>query len=224
MEEWNHWVRAFTHNRVGDLKKLAQDKRVIVAAMVQSCRLIVVRNGRSAGQKMGILTIEDATGTADAVMFANVYQQFGHLLEDDQPKFFMGRLDHSRGDAQIIVDRLVPVDGHPLEQGTVQVMVRPSKLNGTAIERLDAAKAILRAPVDPNDLSLGKSPRPVEMIVETPDSWVIVDAKGAGKVTLRPELVKQLSHELGEDSVRLAGGVSVELNKEDPRRKQYAKG
>ncbi|MFG0299208.1 MAG: DNA polymerase III subunit alpha [Phycisphaerales bacterium JB047] len=223
MEEWNHWVRAFTHNRVGDLKKLAQDKRVIVAAMVQSCRLIVVRNGRSAGQKMGILTIEDATGTADAVMFANVYQQFGHLLEDDQPKFFMGRLDHSRGDAQIIVDRLVPVDGHPLEQGTVQVMVRPSKLNGTAIERLDAAKAILRAPVDPNDLSLGKSPRPVEMIVETPDSWVIVDAKGAGKVTLRPELVKQLSHELGEDSVRLAGGVSVELNKEDPRRRQYAK-
>ena len=223
MEEWNHWVRAFTHNRVGDLKGLAQEKRVIVAAMVQSTRLIVVRNGRSAGQKMGILTIEDATGTADAVMFANVYQQFGHLLEDDQPKFFMGRLDHSRGDAQIIVDRLVPVDGHPLEQGTVQVMVRPSKLNGSANERLNAARDILCAPVDPNDLSLGKSPRPIEMIVETADSWVIVEAKGAGKVTLRPELVKRLSDELGEDSVRLAGGVSVELNKEDARRKQYAK-
>lgn len=223
MEEWNHWVRAFTHNRVGDLKNLAQDKRVIVAAMVQSCRTIVVRNGRSAGQKMGILTIEDSTGTADAVMFANVFQQFGHLMEDDMPKFFMGRLDHSRGDAQIIVDRLVPIDGHPLEQGTVQVMVRPSKLNGTASTRLDAAKSILQAPIDAGDLSLGKSPRPVEVIVETPDSWVLVEAKGVGKVTLRPELVKQLNETLGEDSVRLAGGVSVELNKEDPRRKQYAK-
>ena len=223
MEEWNHWVRAFTHNRVGDLKGIAQDKRVIVAAMVQSCRNIVVRNGRSAGQKMGILTIEDATGTADAVMFANVYQQFAHLLEDDQPKFFMGRLDHSRGDPQVIVDRLVPIDGHPLEQGTVQVMVRPSKLNGTASARLDTAKSILQAPVDPNDLSLGKSPRPVEVIVETPESWVLVEAKGVGKVTLRPELVKRLNEELGEDSVRLAGGVSVEINKEDPRRKQYAK-
>ena len=223
MEEWNHWVRAFTHNRVGDLKGLAQDKRVIVAAMVQSCRTIIVRNGRSAGQKMGILTIEDSTGTADAVMFANVFQQFGHLLEDDMPKFFMGRLDHSRGDAQIIVDRLVPIDGHPLEQGTVQVMVRPSKLNGTASNRLDSAKSILQAPIDASDLSLGKSPRPVEVIVETPDSWVLVEAKGVGKVTLRPELVKQLNETLGEDSVRLAGGVSVELNKEDPRRKQYAK-
>ncbi|MHA7814258.1 MAG: DNA polymerase III subunit alpha [Phycisphaerales bacterium] len=223
MEEWNHWVRAFTHNRVGDLKNLAQDKRVIVAAMVQSCRTIIVRNGRSAGQKMGILTVEDSTGTADAVMFANVFQQFGHLLEDDMPKFFMGRLDHSRGDAQIIVDRLVPIDGHPLEQGTVQVMVRPDKLNGTAATRLDSARSILQAPIDASDLSLGKSPRPVEVIVETPESWVLVEAKGVGKVTLRPELVKQLNETLGEDSVRLAGGVSVELNKEDPRRKQYAK-
>jgi DNA polymerase-3 subunit alpha len=223
MEEWNHWVRAFTHNRVGDLKNLAQDKRVIVAAMIQSCRTIVVRNGRSAGQKMGILTVEDSTGTADAVMFANVFQQFGHLLEDDMPKFFMGRLDHSRGDAQIIVDRLVPIDGHPLEQGTVQLMIRPSKLNGTTSSRLDSAKSILQAPVDASDLSLGKSPRPVEVIVETPESWVLVEAKGVGKVTLRPELVKQLNETLGEDSVRLAGGVSVELNKEDPRRKQYAK-
>ena len=224
MEEWNHWVRAFTHTRVGDLKKLAQDKRVIVAAMVQSTRIIVMRNGRNAGQKMAILTIEDATGTADAVMFTNVYQQFGHLLEDDQPKFFMGRLDHSRGDAQIIVDRLVPIDGHPLEQGTVQVMVRPDRLNGSAHERLIAAKSTLLEPVDPSDLSLGKSARPVEVIVETKDAWVLVEAtKGVGKVTLRPELVKQIAGELGEDSVRLAGGVSVEINKEDDRRKKYAK-
>jgi DNA polymerase-3 subunit alpha len=223
MEEWNHWVRAFTHNRVGDLKNLAQDKRVIVAAMVQSLRPIVVRNGRSAGQKMGILTIEDATGTADAVMFANVFQQFAHLLEDDQPKFFMGRLDHSRGDAQIIVDRLVPIDGHPLEQGTVQVMVRPEKLNGSSAEHLDEAKRLLMLEPDPNDLSLGKSARPVEVIVETDNAWVQVEAKGVGKVTLRPELVKQIAGELGEDSVRLAGGVSIELNPEDERRKKYAK-
>ncbi len=223
MEEWAMWVRAFTHTRVGDLKDLAQDKRVIVAAMVQSTRVIVMRNGRNAGQKMGILTIEDATGTADAVMFSNVYQQFSHLLEDDQPKFFMGRLDHSRGDAQIIVDRLVPVDGHPLEQGTVQVMVRPDKLNGSAGDRLESAKRLLMSPPDPGDLSLGKSARPVEVIVETEKAWVLVEAKGVGKVTLRPELVKQIAGELGADSVRLAGGVSIELNPEDERRKRYAK-
>jgi len=39
---------------------------------------------------------------------------------------------------------------------------------------------------------------------------------------MRPELVRAIGDELGPDSVRLSGGVSVELNKDD-RRKQYAK-
>jgi DNA polymerase-3 subunit alpha len=93
LDEWGNWARAFTPLKLNGLKELPQDKRVIVAAMVQSVRTIIVKNGRSAGQKMAILTIEDSGGTADAVLFANVYQQFGHLFESDQPKFFLGRLD-----------------------------------------------------------------------------------------------------------------------------------
>jgi hypothetical protein len=102
-------------------------------------------------------------------------------------------------------------------------MVRPEKLNGSSAEHLDEAKRLLMLEPDPNDLSLGKSARPVEVIVETDNAWVQVEAKGVGKVTLRPELVKQIAGELGEDSVRLAGGVSIELNPEDERRKKYAK-
>ncbi len=75
-------------------------------------RAIVVRNGR-AGQKMGIVTLEDLTGTADAVMFADCYAKFSHLFEDDGPKFVMGRMDYSRGSPQIIVDRMVPIEGQP---------------------------------------------------------------------------------------------------------------
>ncbi len=223
LEEWGNWARAFTPLKLSGLKDLAQDKRVIVAAMVQSVRTIIVKNGRSAGQKMAILTIEDSGGTADAVLFANVYQQFGHLFESDQPKFFMGRLDHSRGDPQIIVDRLVPIDGHPLEQGTIQVMLRSQRLNGSAMAKAAAARDILSEPPDPNDLSLGKSPRPVELIIETEDAWILVEPRGLKQAQLRPELVKRLCTELGDDSVRLAGGVSIELNKDD-RRKQYARG
>lgn len=223
LEEWGNWARAFTPLKLASLKDLAQDKRVIVAAMVQSVRTIIVKNGRSAGQKMAILTIEDSGGTADAVLFANVYQQFGHLFESDQPKFFMGRLDHSRGDPQIIVDRLVPIDGHPLEQGTIQVMLRAQRLNGSAPAKAAAVRDILSEQPDPSDLSLGRSPRPVELIIETEDAWILIDPKGLRHAQLRPELVRRLCDELGDDSVRLAGGVSIELNKDD-RRKQYAKG
>ncbi|MCC5824389.1 MAG: DNA polymerase III subunit alpha [Phycisphaerales bacterium] len=223
LEEWGNWARAFTPLTVSSLKDLAQDKRVIVPAMVQSLRTIIVKNGRSAGQKMAILTVEDATGATDAVMFANVYLQFGHLFESDQPKFFMGRLDHSRGDAQIVVDRIVPIDGHPLEQGTIQVMLRSQRLNGSAPAKVAAAREILSQPPDPADLALAKSPRPVEIIIETEDAWILIEPRGIKHAQLRPDLVRSLCRELGDDSVRLAGGVSIELNKDD-RRKQYARG
>jgi len=228
MEEWGDWVRVFTPLKVGELKGLPQDKRVIVPAMVQGVRTIVTKNGRSAGQKMAILTIEDATGTTDAVMFSNVYGQFGHLTDTDMPKFFMGRLDHSRGDAQVILDRVVPIDGHPLEQGTIQVMVRSSRVNGDAKQVVDRVRGILETPADASDLSIGKSARPVMVIVEIDGAWVLVEpgesAEGKKIMThMRPELVRAIGEELGADSVRLSGGVSVELNKDD-RRKQYAKG
>jgi len=190
-------------------------------------RTIVTKNGRSAGQKMAILTVEDATGTTDAVMFSNVYAQFGHLTDTDMPKFFMGRLDHSRGDAQVILDRVVPIDGHPLEQGTIQVMVRDSRVNGDAKGVIDRVRGILETPADASDLSIGKSARPVMVIVEIDGAWVLVEP-GEGPdgkkimTHMRPELVRAIGEELGADSVRLSGGVSVELNKDD-RRKQYAK-
>ncbi|MFK7759635.1 MAG: DNA polymerase III subunit alpha [Phycisphaerales bacterium] len=227
MEEWGDWARVFTPLKVGELKSLPQDKRVIVPAMVQGVRTIVTKNGRSAGQKMAILTVEDATGTTDAVMFSNVYAQFGHLTDTDMPKFFMGRLDHSRGDAQIILDRVVPIDGHPLEQGTIQVMVRSSRVNGNAGEVLGRVRGILETPADVNDLSIGKSARPVLVIAEIDGAWVLIEPgeREDGKkimTHMRPELVNAICSELGGDSVRLSGGVSVELNKDD-RRKQYAK-
>ncbi len=228
MEEWGEWVRVFTPLTVGELKGLPQDKRVIVPAMVQGVRTIVTKNGRSAGQKMAILTLEDATGTAEAVMFSNVYGSFGHLTDTDMPKFFMGRLDHSRGDAQVILDRVVPIDGHPLEQGTIQVMVRESRVNGDARGVIDRVRGILETPADASDLSIGKSARPVMVIVEIDGAWVLVEPgeREDGKkimTHMRPELVRAIGGELGTDSVRLSGGVSVELNKDD-RRRQYAKG
>lgn len=223
LDEWGNWARAFTPLTLSGLKGLAQDKRVIVPAMVQSARTIVVKNGRSAGQKMAILTIEDSSGAAEAVLFANVYQQFGHLFESDQPKFFMGRLDHSRGDPQLVVDRVVPIDGHPLEQGTIQVLIRAARLNGTASSKAARVRDLLAEPPDPTDMSMGRNPRPIEIIIETDDAWVWVEPKGLKQAQLGPELVRRLCDELGKDSVRLAGGVSVELNKDD-RRRQYAKG
>ncbi len=223
---WQDWARTFTGLTTEKLKDEPTDKRVILPALISSTRIIVTRNGRMAGQKMGILTVEDLTGQAEAVMFPSVYAQFGHLAEEGTAVFVLGRVDRGRGDAQIVVDRLVPIDGCPLEKGRVRVMVKAERVNGSGPAVLRGVVDLIEAqPPAPEGLeSHGERPRPVELVVETEDAWVAMEPRRARAVRLEPAIVKELTASLGEGSVTLTGGMSVELNKDDGRRKYANKG
>ncbi|MEO1511425.1 MAG: hypothetical protein AAFU70_05060, partial [Planctomycetota bacterium] len=232
LEEWSDWTRVFTRLDCGSLRGLPQDKPVIVAAMIQSARVIVCRNGRSAGQKMAILTVEDAVSTAEAVCFAEVYGRYSHLLEGDEAgeaKFVMGRLDHSRGDPQIIVDRIVPIEGRPLDGGTLLVTLRASRLNGGAAERLDRVRMLLDdftsetaeagKPGSRMKLEVEGKPIAYHLLVETDDAWIRLEPESKARVKLESDLVRGLANVLGPMPVELIGGVSIDMQKKDPREK-----
>ncbi|MFI4883352.1 MAG: OB-fold nucleic acid binding domain-containing protein, partial [Phycisphaerales bacterium JB064] len=225
LEQWGPWIRAFASHELGELASVEQGRKVIAGIMVQSVRVIVARSGRSAGQKMGILTIEDTTGTADAVLFTDAYQRYAHLLEDDGPKFVIGRLDRSRGDAQIIVEQMAPIEAVPLEGGRLRLYVRDSRLNGngpTALERVhelarehDAAKKD-GAPVDAPS-------SPLEVVVCIADCEPIaVPSTNPSRVRLEPAFISGVEGVLGPMSARLFEGVAVD--REDKRRNGYGGG
>ena len=214
LKEWRHWASVFAQDTLGDLGECEQDARVRVAALVQSVRAIVVRNGRSAGQKMAILTVEDLTGTAEAVLFTDAYQQFAHLLEDDAPKFILGRVDLKRGDPQIIVDRLAPIDGVPLDKGRLKILLRAEKLNGGAERAVADLAEVLRehGPNGRPDLA-----RPFDLLLETEEALVALKPRGAGQLELDPGLISALAGLAGDEAVRLVGGVTVEQERRRPR-------
>ncbi|MEM1183917.1 MAG: DNA polymerase III subunit alpha [Planctomycetota bacterium] len=231
LEEWSAWSHAFTDMTVAMMREAPQDRRVIVPALVQSARIIVCKTGRAAGQKMAVLTVEDTSGTAEAVLFANVFAQFGHLVEGesaDKPVFVMGRVDHGRGEPQIVVDRLVPIDGTPLERGTLRLVLREARINGSAqitlprlrealaeaTQRFEEQQAI---ELPPGVQAQASAPVPVEMLVHTSDAWVHLSPSATPRVPLTPTLVRDLATVLGDDSIRLVGGVAIELNKEEKR-------
>ncbi|MFN9969973.1 MAG: OB-fold nucleic acid binding domain-containing protein, partial [Phycisphaerae bacterium] len=101
-------------------------------------------NGRSAGQKMAVVTIEDPTGSIECVVFADAYARFSHLVETDKFIFVLGRADLSRGEPQLVTDRLVPLEGAPLSPGRLQVLIDERKLNGTSIPAVEKLAAMLR--------------------------------------------------------------------------------
>jgi DNA polymerase-3 subunit alpha len=247
LTEWLDWSRCFTETTTASLRATVQDQRVILPALLQSTRILIAKTGRSAGQKMAIATFEDTHGQIECVLFANVYAQFGHLTDTDHartPVFVMGRADHSRGDPQLIVDRLVPIDACPLEHGKLQVFVRQQRIQphphahphprltrlasllsptSTTISNPSPANPRSRKLSEPDDaatvgvLAAAQSPTPVELWIEAGDAWVHIAPPDTPRTLLRPDLIRSLAKELGPESCRLVGGVTIELNKRDDK-------
>jgi len=62
------------------LDQFADGTRVMIGCSVASIRPTVTKNGRSAGKKMAMLTLEDLFGKSDAVVFSETYEKIGLLL------------------------------------------------------------------------------------------------------------------------------------------------
>ena len=244
LERWRAWVGVFATHDLAGLRDGQQDQRVVVGALVQSARTLVSKKGNSAGQKMAILTLEDLGGTCDAVMFPGVYAMFSHLLDDDEPKFALGRIDLSRGDPQVLIDRLAPIETVPLDKGRLRVIIREPALNGASVAAVDQLREIVAKGVEngtvgavggngvagngagaggaarsiENDFASPNYPLvPLELVIETADAWYELKPDAAG-VRLAPALASAASRVLGPASLRLMGGMVIEMPGQERRR------
>ncbi|MGE3106889.1 MAG: DNA polymerase III subunit alpha [Phycisphaerales bacterium] len=232
LDRWGPWAQVFTTADTGRVKAARQDQRVVVAGLVQGVRTLIVRSGKSAGQKMAIVTLEDMLGTVEVVLFTDPYAAFSELLTQDNILFVLGRVDLSRGDPQIIAERLVPIDGTPLQPGTLRLVFQDSRLNGSGSAAIESAAKVIAASGsfatrDESSLStvgtlIGASAGgiggveaaplfPLEIVVDTGTSYVMMSADKTIRVRLSPGMVESLATLLGENCVRVVGGVAVEV-------------
>ncbi|MDX2130775.1 MAG: DNA polymerase III subunit alpha [Planctomycetota bacterium] len=224
LERWRAWGQVFATSTTAGLKDLPQDARVVLYAMVQSVRTIVVRNGRSAGQKMGIVTVEDLSGSCDSVLFTDAFVRYGHLAEAEKVVFVLGRLDHSRGDAQVIVDRLVPIDGVPVDAGRLRLFVDEVRLNGQAEAAVSRLAEIVRggaATAPPAAESLKEPGGPalfgVEIVIGTEHQVATLAADARLRVALAPDMLPQFEAALGPGMVKVAGTTIEKPENPKPR-------
>jgi DNA polymerase III alpha subunit len=55
---------------------------------------------------MKFLTVEDAWGVFEAVLFSEAYQRFGHLTEPGGTRLYIGVVRSEHGDAALVVERI----------------------------------------------------------------------------------------------------------------------
>ena len=133
---------------VADIGSLPADTRVVLGGMLTRVRPTLVKNGRSAGQKMAMITLEDKRGKIDGVLFSDAYALHYMHLELDEVVFLCGKVDRRREEPSIVVDRVVPVKqaSKQLAEAIKIVIHEPNGVtrNGESKDQMNKLKELLR--------------------------------------------------------------------------------
>ncbi len=128
--------------------ELAADTRVVVGGMLSRVRQTVVKNGRSAGQKMAMITLEDGRHKIDGVCFSDTYATCYPSLELDQVVLLCGKIDRRREEANIVIDDVIPVRDAPARlTRALKIVVHdtpPPDRNGQGKDQLARLRELLR--------------------------------------------------------------------------------
>lgn len=92
------------------------NRAVTIVGLVVSYRTIVTKRGDT----MAVVSLEDIQGNIDCVLFARTWAEAREMVEVDRVVIVMGKVDTSRGDVQILADRVSQNFEVTLLEGTPQ--------------------------------------------------------------------------------------------------------
>ena len=148
LDQHRRSIDTFTNISVCDIRGLSAETEVVVGGMITRLRTTFVKKGRSAGQKMAMITIEDRTGPIEGVVFSDTYAIAAPLLESDRVLIFKGRVDRRREDPSLVIDQVIPFEHAAKElTETVKIIIDNSRIvyAGQSINgELNSLKTLLR--------------------------------------------------------------------------------
>jgi len=121
-----------------EIKTLAQDTDVVIGGMIGRIKRAVTKKGRSAGQPMAIVTLEDLEGQIDGTIFAenlaDIEKRYPDAVTTERIVFLRGKVDKRRETPGIIVSDVIPIED------AVSRLTRAIKI---AVETPDATQELL---------------------------------------------------------------------------------
>ena len=184
-------VGAFATVRLGEAETVMHESDQTAIGIVTE----VTRRTTKSGRPIAFVTLEDTTGQAEVVLFAQTLEKCGHLILVDEVMMVRGKAETSRGDLKLVAKDVLPmwkVREHMVKALTVQI-------DADLVSTDDVAA--LKALCDQHpgsckvyfEVASRALPRPVRLHART----AVVD--------LTPELMKGLNKLLGTRSLVLEG-------------------
>jgi len=110
LSEHESELRKLTTHTLAAVRETPPEGPVTVGGLVTRVRQTKIKNGPNAGRMMGRFHLEDLEGRIPAVLFANQFQQYGGLLEDEAVVLVKGMVRERGSDVELNVDEIVALD------------------------------------------------------------------------------------------------------------------
>jgi DNA polymerase-3 subunit alpha len=189
LDRFTEELARFSKKRLAELISDGTSLDCKVAGIVTNCRTRRTKKG----ELMAIFTLEDLTGTVEAVVFPSAYAKFSPHLEPDSPVFVVGRFEVDENSSKIICSEIEPLAGI-VERNARKLLIRAPVPN----LRPDAATALYRL-CEQNQGETG-----VELDLYHPNEFhVTIQSSDFVKVKPSQDLIRRIEDICGLGSVRI---------------------
>ncbi len=99
----------FTSVRTIDLKRFDQDAEVVLSGIVSKVRTLIAKQGRNAGSKLAVVTLEDLAGQVEVMVFSTDLERLSPHLAPESVVFVKGRVDRRREVPSVKALEVIPL-------------------------------------------------------------------------------------------------------------------
>ena len=195
-------IENFSTHSTKQAMSCPEGAEVMVGGMINRVKTSVTKSGRSAGQKMGWITLEDLDGSIDGVIwaeqFTEIAEKYPNIIAPEQIVFVRGKVDKKRETPSLVVNELIPVE------------MAAGRLTTGVVVKLDRTRHNERVAADLAPViktHAGRTPVFASVAVENAQELLL---KFGGDYGVKPSkaLVDDLELVLGSGNVQLKGAGS----------------
>jgi len=186
-------IDTYSTANTSTMRNMQPNAEVLIGGMISRCRFMVTKNGRGAGSRMAMISLEDLQGSVEAVLFPDCFALHEELIASDRMIFIKGQLDFRRDDPSIRINAVYDME-RAAEELTHAVIAKLEDDNANAT-KIEAFKDICKT-------FPGTTPVYVNVVTEQNMTVAIQIDKG-----VRPskQFCKKIEHLLGPGTLKCTG-------------------
>jgi DNA polymerase-3 subunit alpha len=169
------------------------EKLVTLGGMITKIRYNLTKNGRNAGSKMAVFTMEDLQGQIEVVLFPDTLTELAPMLIEDTVVFVKGKADYRRERPNLIAAEMIPIE-----------KAREKLAKGVRI-KLDAREVTEEKVTQIRSIcQYHKGSRPLSVVIVTDKGKVHATADRTLYVNPDVEFCRKMRQVVGDDNFALA--------------------